>query len=357
MIASNMYGAVVSSNAVLNIIPTNHILTTLDVAAFDLAIEEGGEITFATNGTVFPGGITIPADVIIDGAGHSITFSGGGGAQLFNIPAGRHLTLRNLTLENAFASAIVTQGNLDLENCTITNNSGGYGGAIYNTGLLTVTNTLFVNNSANEVSPSLGGAIYNDGGTVWLGGVTFLSNSASVGGALFSSNGVLFAVNVQAVGNIAGLAMGGAMCITGGTATVSNGFFFQNTALGYPGNYSSIPGESGGYPGGSAEGGAIFNLGKTILAQCVILQNTATGGVAAEYEFPPESAKAEQFIMWGTSGLTSQLSRITRLLAVLITAMIRSPGADRMGKAERCSMWAWPRFGPRSSKGTRPLAE
>jgi predicted outer membrane repeat protein len=294
VIASNMYGAVVSSNAVLRISPTNHILSKLDVAAFDLALEEGGEITFATNGTIFPGfygGTTIPTDVIIDGTGHSITISGGGDLPLFIVPAGRHLTLRNLTLANAIQSAIVSQGTLELENCTFTNNFGGYGGAIYNAGLLTATNTLFVDNSANEANPGYGGAIFNDGGTVSLGGVTFLSNSAAIGGALFSSNGVLFAVNVQAVSNFAGLAMGGAMCITGGTATISDGFFFQNAALGSPGSFSAIGSSPGsgptGSPGGSAEGGAIFNSGTTIIAQCVFLQNTATGGVAANDEFGP----------------------------------------------------------------------
>jgi predicted outer membrane repeat protein len=288
VVVSNLFGAVVSSNATLSVSPSSRVVSVLDESSLALALEEGGQITFTSDGTILMSNtITLDSDAIIDGTGHNVTLSGGGGSGLFNVPAGRHLTLRNLTLANAVASAIVSQGDLDSENCTFTNNFGGYGGAIHNTGLLTVTKTLFANNSANEVSPSLGGAIFNDGGTVSLGGVTFLSNSASVGGALFSSNGVLFAINVQAVSNMAGLAMGGAMCIIGGTATVSNGFFFQNAALGYPGNTTfNGPGVSS-YPGGGAEGGAIFNSGTTILAQCVILQNTAIGGVAANSEFGP----------------------------------------------------------------------
>jgi hypothetical protein len=314
VIASNLYGAVASSNAVLNINPPNQTLSSLNEAALALAIEEGGEITFSTNGTILLTNIiSVPTDVIIDGTGHSITISGGGAVHLFGLPAGLNLTLRNLTLANAAGSAIFTQGNLVLENCTFTNNSGGNGGAIYNTGELIVSNSVFANNSASGANPACGGAIYNAGATVELDGVIFLNNSVigmppgtsisgfqgppaaggdACGGAFFSSGGNIHAVNIQAISNAVsgegvgfdqftvaaspGPAMGGAMCITGGTASVLGGVFSNNAAVG---------GLNGDGTGGVAEGAGIFNSGSVTLEGCVMTHNTATGGGTTDPDF------------------------------------------------------------------------
>src|SRR5208337_2292507 len=82
------------------------------------------------------------------------------------------------------------------------------GGGIFNAGTVTVTSSIFINNSG------LGGGIYNDsGGIVTVRDSSFTSNSASHGGGIFN----------------------------GGTATVSSSSFTSNSA--------------------NTEGGGIDNLG------------------------------------------------------------------------------------------------
>jgi hypothetical protein len=328
-------------------------ISNLDEGELVTTLEAGGTVTFATDGTIdVTNTITISTNVILDGTGHSITISGTNGVQLFNLPAGLDLTLRNLTLANAvnqavisyygsiipsgptYGGAIFTQGTMDIEECTFTNNgaqsgsgpftlprsSGGsaWGGAIYNSGLLTITNSVFVNNSVagalgedGDSGSGYGGAIYNGGGTVILGNVIFSSNTvaggppveewdvptsiggSACGGALCSSGGAIFANNVQMIGNnaigegnddlyypdgTAGTAYGGAMYIAGGTAAISNSAISNNFALGGTGANGT---------GGGALGGGIFNLGSTLLTQCILSGNLANGpGNVVAQDFP-----------------------------------------------------------------------
>jgi hypothetical protein len=78
-----------------------NIVNSLDPAELNSALQAGGTVTFATNGTiVLTNTITLSNDVILDGTNHSITISGGGAVEIFNVPPGLSLTLRNLTLAN-----------------------------------------------------------------------------------------------------------------------------------------------------------------------------------------------------------------------------------------------------------------
>ena len=112
-------------------------------------------------------GILIDRDLTIDGDGH--TLDGGSFARAFKIASGSHVTLKNIIFEGCFADeggAIYNSGTLTIENCQFRycgNNweedcKTSYGGAIYNNGDLDVTDSLFINNEAGK-----GGAIYNDG--------------------------------------------------------------------------------------------------------------------------------------------------------------------------------------------------
>ena len=70
---------------------------------------------------------------------------------------------------------------------------GGNGGVFYvkNTGTLTVISSKFTNNRAiTDISGNkgYGGAIYNEGKTIIIGGVLFSSNSAVDGGAIYNRN-------------------------------------------------------------------------------------------------------------------------------------------------------------------------
>ncbi len=334
----------VSSNAVLSVYPPNEIVSNLSASEFNIAVQAGGTVTFATNGTiVLTNTITISNNVILDGTNHSITISGGGAVEIFNLPASLSLTLRNLTVANGlqngdvyypngqpagagtgFGGAIFTLGNLDIENCTFTNNGvispsvpdydGGstLGGAIYNSGTMTISNTTFVSNAvvgggggAEHYSVSgsgYGGAIYNNGGTISLGKVMFSNNAAvggagiaviqgghdgnAYGGAIFSTGGVIAANDIEAVNNAAtgggtdqsigfpggvafgGSAFGGAVYLTGGTIAFSNSIISNNVA---------------GEGGGEGDGGAIVSTGSVLLWNCDLEANIAQGSSAGIY--------------------------------------------------------------------------
>jgi hypothetical protein len=308
VIVSNQLGFVVSSNATVSISPSSRVVSDLDEGSLELAMEEGGQITFTTSGTIlFANTVTVTSDAIIDGTGQSITLSGGGATRLFDVPVGFTLTLRNLTLANAIGGAINTKGSLTIENCVITNNSGQAGGAIYNAGDLTLSDSVFANNSVLNQNPACGGAIYNFEGTVTLNGVLFSNNIVAgsaptqsipflqypspggngCGGALYSYGGTVFAVGLDAVRNTAtalpggalepgsmgtgtaGAAMGGAICIAGGDAMFTGCIFTGNGADGGSNDSGSA---------GLGEGGGLFTSGETLLERCMFFGNRALGG-------------------------------------------------------------------------------
>ena len=88
-------------------------------------------------------------------------------------------------------------GNLTVNGCIFRNNSmNGYGGAIYNSGNLSVTGSTFMGNIANY-----GGAISNSG-ILTATGSTFVNNIANVhGGAIYNNKGNFTVTFSRIVGN------------------------------------------------------------------------------------------------------------------------------------------------------------
>lgn|GEM_PF-3212202 len=169
-------------------------------------------IELATNGTY----VLSVRDNALNGlpavapdAGHKLTIHGNGSTimrstagvptfRIFYINSGANLTLDHLLLSNgnpgAFhGGAIYNDGetnnvSLTITNCTITGNSGDYGGAIFNDGYqdpnfpahiaaLTVSNSTFSGN----VGTQYGGAIWNESGSIVMNVsyCTFSQNSAT----------------------------------------------------------------------------------------------------------------------------------------------------------------------------------
>jgi hypothetical protein len=385
----------VSSNAVLSLVAQNEIISSLDPGELTTALEAGGTVTFAVDGTiVLTNTITLSNSVALDGTNHSITISGGGAVQIFNLlPAGQ-LTLRNLTLADgvdietnynyyppiqatSYGGAIFTQGTLDVENCTFTNNrapggngpieeSGfsGAGGAIYNSGSLSITNTLFVYNLAlggsgyngdfENGGDAVGGAIYNTGGNINIGNVVFSNNFTSggaaaggyywdycgdaCGGAIYSVGGSLQADNIQvfncgvsggqsgqetfdSAGSTGGVGYGGGLYLSGCTAVISNGVFSNNVASGGFGN---------GAAGGQSLGGSIMvNTGSTILWNCVFQSCQARGAPGGAYSDYPGAS------LPGLGGAIYNIGtmQITGSIFSNNSAIGGDPSADGLGGA------------------------
>lgn len=213
----------------------------------------GDTITFAPGltGTILvdalSGPIVVDKNLTIAGPGISkITVSGGHAQRVFQIDGG-NVTISCLTIRDGntdTGGGIRNGGNLTIEGVEFGNNAAiGGGGAIYNApgATLTVKNGKFIANAA-----TLGGAIFNNG-TLTVKGSSFSRNQASpaggVGGAIANADtatiaksslysntadrgGAVYSQTALTVtgSNLSGnqgFTDGGALAITGGTASIS----------------------------------------------------------------------------------------------------------------------------------------
>lgn len=278
-------------------------INTCDFATLSSTISSaasGDTITFgcsapSTSPITFTSAITINKDLTIDVTSSSsqaitVTFDGGGSTQLFVIGTAGSVTFKHLAFQNGKAiqgGAIFNWGTTTLSNTSFTNNNsgpGGSGGAILNAGNLTVSNTSFngntgsyagaidnvgtldiSNNSSftNNSALGSGGAIFN-WGTITLSNTSFSGNSASgSGGAIVNYRTLDISTNSSFTNNSA-FWEGGAI-VNYGTTTVSNSSFNGNSANYYGGaiaNYGTTKLSNSNFSGNSASfGGAIFSYG------------------------------------------------------------------------------------------------
>jgi len=194
----------------------------------------GDTITFAQDCTG-AGAITLTSTLTpsvtmtIDATGRSVTISGGNSIGLFIVNSGVTLTLTSLTLANGNTTtnggAIHNTGTLTVTGSTFTGNSAHVSGAIYNNGTLTVTNSTFSGNTATSAS----GAIYNGKGTVQVTGSTFSGNTATNASGAIQNGGTLTVTNSTFSGNTA-TSTSGAIYNGKGTVNVTGSTFSGNTA-------------------------------------------------------------------------------------------------------------------------------
>jgi CSLREA domain-containing protein len=185
--------------------------------------------------------------------------------RIFQVTSTGNLTLNQMTVRNGRCNgsctvlgniepnaggAIYNGGTLTVTNSTIADNTADNGGGLYNSGTLTVTNSVFSGNNANG-GYGRGGGIYNNGtlsvtnstfsgnvaaftgGGIFSEGVlnvknsTFSGNRAAGSGGGIHNNGTLDLANSTLVGNITNF--GGGL-FNGGTATVTNSTIAGNIA-------------------------------------------------------------------------------------------------------------------------------
>ncbi len=168
-----------------------------------------------------------PGSLTIDGTGQAIAVDGANSFQVLTVNSGATLILNDLKIADGIGGAIGNTGTLTISQSTVTANtgSGSSGGGISNTGALTVTNSTFSGNSASE-----GGGIYNDG-TAIVTNSTFSGNGCgNEGGALFNEGGSLTVANSTFAGNGATEDLGGGgIAVAGGSVTVSKSILSGNT--------------------------------------------------------------------------------------------------------------------------------
>ncbi|MDR3129526.1 MAG: Ig-like domain-containing protein [Tannerellaceae bacterium] len=242
---------------------------------------------------------------------------------VFNGGVGQSVLLRGIEIRGGNAALSTVKPNcggaiyvapsvvVTLDNVTLSENKAatttddavkGYGGAIYNEGVLNLTgNTLFQKDTASLRTMGYGGAIYNNGGTVRISGSTaFRNNVASgggegncaFGGALYhtgqgaslkiegsaqgewvAGNGPSFVGNIAAL-HTGALRAGGAFYAYGGAIFVGEGTVLEINRVYMQGNIAF-------YGSGDGYGGAIYVSANTSASiENVILSGNiaVTGG-------------------------------------------------------------------------------
>jgi CSLREA domain-containing protein len=200
-------------------------------------IAPGGTISFApsvqgnmTLTNAF-GELTITKDIIITGPGAPRVSISGGSIRVLNISAGTTLTVSGLTfaqgIHATIGGAIINAGTLNLDKAAIINSQAPRGAAIYNTGVLNVSNSTLSGNTATQ----FGGGVYN-AGTATFNNVTIYGNIATGastrGGGLYNASGTMLVTNATISGNTAGL-NGAGVARGGGTIQLQNTIIASNT--------------------------------------------------------------------------------------------------------------------------------
>lgn len=170
------------------------------------------------------------------------------------IESGGQLTVRNLTIEGGSDDGSDNQnydggvfrnegGTLTLDGVTIRDSNADDGGVIANysdfgnpptPGNLTVLNSTFANNQANDESNAFGGVISSQDSNLTVRNSTFSNNSARFAGAIHARNGSVILENSTFTGNSStddSFQAGGAVYLSADTVTtIRNSSFSGNEA-------------------------------------------------------------------------------------------------------------------------------
>ncbi|MBK8138144.1 MAG: ExeM/NucH family extracellular endonuclease [Chloroflexi bacterium] len=253
----------------------------------------------------------------------NITLEGGviirsGGAPLFrllNVGATGSLTLDGITASGGSlssgdnAGAIFNDGGtLNILNSTITNNSAGFGGALYNSGpsaTMMLVDSQFTNNSATQN----GGLMMNDGGSVTLLRSAVSGNSssgASGNGAIYNFEADLDILDSTFSGNSATTNVGAVQNFNG-TTNIANSVFAGNSATNTSGavlnnaaGVKTITNSTFSGNSAASTAGALLNNGSSVLTitNSTIAGNSATsaGGI-----YNAGTLTITNSIVWGNS--------------------------------------------------------
>ncbi|WJW68799.1 hypothetical protein OZ401_004417 [Candidatus Chlorohelix allophototropha] len=246
-----------------------HAVNNCTLAALTTIVGTGGTLDFAcaTDTTItLTAELTITNDLTLTNTGAGkVTISGDTKYRIFYVNSNKTLSLTNLNLTNGNGAgtgpggAIYNNGTLTLTNSSLySNNSTFGGGAIYNNnGTLSITNSSLYSNT----SSGIGGAIYSGGSssTLTITDSTLSNNSANnSGGAIVNDGGGEFwLTNSSLYNNSVGTSGGAIFNNTSSTITITNSSLYGNSA--------------------NNSGGAIINYGNVSLINATFVDNTGTG--------------------------------------------------------------------------------
>lgn len=158
----------------------------------------------------------------------------GGGGTLFNVG---NLTVKNSTFDDNYSyggAGVFNEGTAALDNVTLINNVVYLdGGAIYNSGTLSITGGIIATNTVNTF---YGGGIYQANGNLYLNNVLIHNNTVPIqnggfdtyGGGLYIAAGQAAITNTTFMNNRA--EFGGAVTNKTGNVTIANSNIYSNMA-------------------------------------------------------------------------------------------------------------------------------
>ncbi|MBA4147340.1 MAG: VCBS repeat-containing protein [Verrucomicrobia bacterium] len=187
------------------------------------ALEGGGTITFACEGTIYlTNTITISQNTVLDGNGYSVSISGGGSNRVFYVQTNVQVSLKHIAVVDGFSTS--------------------------------------------------GGGLYNDGGFVTITNCSFLRNSA-VGQPGFPQS---WSEATNANVSFPGEQGSGGAILNSGSLRLSKSFIAYNSAIGGRGGlgFKSVSPQEGG----DGLGAAILNLGDTMVDETTFATNVTRGG-------------------------------------------------------------------------------
>ena len=266
VVITNTYGAVTSAPARLTFVPQTTVPYCTE-AALRLAMAGGGTVTFACDGTItLSNTISVGVDTVIDGSSHQVTISGGNSVRAFYVNGNITFTIMNLTVAN---------GSTGPGDAGVTTDRGKGAGILNNGGTLNLIGAVFVGNrTAGTTGPTTfvttpeGGAVFNRGGMVNATSCTFSNNAATI----YAMESFTFARQ----------ALGGAIRNASGWVSLQDCYFSSNSAVGGDA-YATVPISTG--PGLDGLGGAVHNSGTLTAVRCSFLRNVARGGAGATPTF------------------------------------------------------------------------
>ena len=253
--------------------------------------------------TLTQGQLVITEEVFVDASSMGgVTINASPGSRIVQVDGSEFVSFSSVTFVGgraALGGALYVPGGASVAvgGCEFSDNSATLsGGAVWVSAGATFStnNTSFRGNQARgDAANQGGGAIYTDGGDLYVFDTPFFNNralgAAGSGGAILNPNGALLQVNATFNSNRAQRA-GGAVETVGGTSNVS-GTFVRNAVGSAPGNGGAIHG-AGGVDltvSGSArqnravEGGAFWiGAGSTLRLEAISVNDNIAEGDDAD---------------------------------------------------------------------------
>jgi len=280
---------------------------------------------------------TINYDLTMTGPGaDQVTIDFEGFSPGFAISTGRTVVFSGIKFANA---RVVGPSGANGSFSTLPTAGGpGEGGAIFNSGNLTVTNCVFeackarggdggsgaqfTNQGGQPAGAARGGAIFSNGTSLTVTGCLFTGNDATGGsGGRGASNTEGFEFSYGGGGGAAGAGRGGAIYVAAGTSSITRSTFSGQRTFGgnggaggqfryTPPEGGSVSGINPGGAGGNAEGAAIYAESAVSLLHCTVangLSRAGSGGSSGSSPGPAGVAVASGVFAAGTATIGNTL--------------------------------------------------